>query len=65
MLSAFNSQPEEWDQTDEGHRTIYELDPMFIPASQAARVVYELRCDVTKLNDEVIELVERLRRYEP
>jgi len=46
---------EAWDQTDEGHATIYAMNPALIPAAQVARVIYELRLDVARLNDEVIE----------
>ena len=48
--------PENWTEGDEGHRTIYMMDPALIPASAAARVVYELRQDVRRLNDEVLDL---------
>lgn len=49
-----SGQPEGWSETNEGHATIYEMAPSAIPADQAARVIYELRLDVERLNAEVI-----------
>lgn len=47
---------EEWSETDDGHRIIYFTDPSEVPARVAARVIYELRLDVDRLNNETIEL---------
>lgn len=46
---------EEWDQTNEGHHAIYTMNPSDIPASQAARVIYELRLDIDRLNREAMK----------
>ena len=52
----------DWSESDEGHQTIYEMAPNLIPADQAARVIYELRLDVTRLNSEAIDYFERLKK---
>jgi hypothetical protein len=62
--------PDDWNQTDDGHETIYTLDPNVIAFSKAARVIYELRLDVARLNDEVVagrdvnaELINDYKEY--
>lgn len=52
---TLHGQPDEWSETDTGHRVIYEMNPSDIPASCAERVIYELRLDVDRLNSEVME----------
>jgi hypothetical protein len=72
MNDQLHGQPNEWDQTDDGHNTIYLMDPALIPASQVERVIYELRLDIAHLNAEVLEhlsgevdaLSRRLRKVE-
>jgi len=48
--------PDDWSDTDEGHAAVYITDPEAVRMSHAARVIYELRLDVARLNDEAIEL---------
>ena len=45
---------EDWDMTDKGQHTIYSMDPDLVPARDSARVIYELRLDVNRLNAEVM-----------
>jgi hypothetical protein len=51
---------EEWDLTDEGDHFIYTADPLDVPASVAARVIYELRKDCNRLNTEVMTLLDKM-----
>jgi len=46
---------DDWNATDEGDAACYTVPPEFVPVSQAARVIYELRLDIARLNDEVME----------
>jgi hypothetical protein len=52
----------DWSETNEGHLTIYSMAPNIIPAEQVARVIYELRLDVTRLNDEAISYMQKLQK---
>ena len=52
----------DWSETDEGHLTVYEMAPNLIPVDQVARVIYELRLDVTRLNAEAIGYFKRLQK---
>ena len=53
---------DDWNATDEGDAACYAVPPELVPAleravdavSQAARVIYELRLEITRLNDEVM-----------
>lgn len=51
---VIHGQADDWSETDYGHHFIYTADPDVIPASCAARVIYELRLDCDRLNSEVI-----------
>jgi hypothetical protein len=53
------SPAEDWDLTDEGEHAIYTLAPDLVPASVTARVIYELRKDIDRLNSESMEHLRR------
>ena len=52
----------DWNVTEEGHHMIYEMPPEDVPVSLAARVIYELRLDVQRLNAEAINLHNAVAR---
>jgi hypothetical protein len=52
----------DWDLTDEGEHTIHTLAPDQVPVSAAARVIYELRKDVDRLNAEALEYLHRAQK---
>lgn len=53
----------DWNCTDTGDAMCYHVDPNQIPAQYLPRIIYELRCDIARLNDEVMELLRK--RNEP
>jgi hypothetical protein len=54
--------PVEWTEGEEGHLTVYDMAPELIPADQVARVIYELRLDVNRLNAEAIAYFQKLQK---
>jgi hypothetical protein len=53
---------ENWSETEEGLLTIHDMNPGLIAPGIAARVIYELRLDVARLNSEAIEVTAKYRR---
>lgn len=53
-MTTLHGQPADWDESEEGHLTIYAMDPALVPADQTERVIYELRLDVARLNTEAM-----------
>lgn len=51
----------DWNCTDEGDTACYTTDPAEVAPEHAARVIYELRADVGRLNTEVMVAMATIR----